>query len=165
MVASDRERAAMKAERDVNAYYAALYMADRVGERSPGTVSAVVEFGLFVTMHRWNVEGLVKTEDLGDGFVLDKDGHALVEERSGRAYRVGDDVEVEVAASDPARRRIDLALVEGGTTRAPGVAPVRKGKGGRGEKPGKAPRGAGKRDGKPARRRNGGSGGGKKRRR
>ena len=165
MVASDRERAAMKAERDVNAYYAALFMADRVGERSPGTVSAVVEFGLFVTMHRWNVEGLVKTEDLGDGFVLDKDGHALVEERSGRAYRVGDDVEVEVAASDPARRRIDLALVEGGTTRAPGVAPARKGKGRRGEKPGKAPRGGGKRDGKPARGRNGGAGGGKKRRR
>ena len=89
MVASDRERAAMKAERDVNAYYAALFMADRVGERSPGTVAAVVEFGLFVSMDRWYVEGLVKAEDLGDGFVLDKDGHALVEKRSGRSYRVG----------------------------------------------------------------------------
>ncbi|MGA8891540.1 MAG: ribonuclease R, partial [Anaeromyxobacteraceae bacterium] len=114
MVASDRERAAMKSERDVNAYYSTLFMADRVGERSPGTVSAVVEFGLFVEMRRWWVEGLVKTEDLGDGFALDKDGHALVEKRSGRAYRVGDEVEVEVMAADPVRRRIDLALVEGG---------------------------------------------------
>jgi ribonuclease R len=117
MVASDRERAAMKSERDVNAYYATLFMADRIGERSPGTVSAVVEFGIFVSMHRWFVEGLVKTEDLGDGFVFDKDGHALVEKHSGRAYRVGDEIEVQVAAAEPARRRIDLLLVQGGETR------------------------------------------------
>jgi ribonuclease R len=128
MMASDRERSAMKAERDVNAYYAALFMADRIGERSPGTVSAVVEFGLFVTMDRWWVEGLLKTEDLGEGFSLDKDGHALVEKRSGRSYRVGDVVEVEVAAVELARRRIDLALVEGGKTRAPGEAPPGKGR-------------------------------------
>jgi ribonuclease R len=126
-------------------------MADRVGERSPGTVSAVVEFGLFVSMERWYVEGLVKAEDLGDGFVLDKDGHALVEKRSGRSYRVGDDVEVEVAAVDPARRRIDLALVEGGKTRAPGVP----------RKPVKRPPPGSKRAGKSGR----DEGGKKKRRR
>ena len=74
--------------------------------------------------------------------MLDKDGHALVEKRSGRSYRVGDEVEVEVAASDPARRRIDLAIVEGGKTRAPGEAPRAKGrdrggdKGRKGSRPG-----------------------------
>jgi ribonuclease R len=159
MVASDRERAAMKAERDVSAYYATLFMADRIGERSPGTVSAVVEFGIFVSMHRWVVEGLVKTEDLGDGFELDKDGHALVEKRSGRAYRVGDEIEVEVMAAEPARRRIDLAVVEGGETRAAGVRELRRPSGrdkGRrreqGEKPGKAARpGKPSRGGKPGR--------------
>jgi ribonuclease R len=109
MLSSDRERAAMKSERDVSAYYAALFMADRVGERSAGTVSAVVEFGLFVSLRRWHVEGLVKVEDLGSGFELDKEGHALVEPRSGRAWRVGDEIEVVVAAADPVRRRIDLA--------------------------------------------------------
>ena len=169
MVASDRERAAMKSERDVSAYYATLFMADRIGERSPGTVAAVVEFGIFVSMHRWFVEGLVKTEDLGDGFVFDKDGHALIEKRSGRAYRVGDEVEVQVAAAEPARRRIDLLLVEGGEARE--AAPSRdlgkrllkeKARRGRGErtpkparpgKPGKSAK-PGRRDapgGKPAR--------------
>jgi ribonuclease R len=150
----------MKAERDVNAYYAAIFMADRVGERSPGTVSAVVEFGLFVSMNRWYVEGLVKAEDLGDGFVLDKDGHALVEKRSGRSFRVGDDVEVEVAAVDPARRRIDLALVEGGKTRAPGAGPRTRGRDRGGEKEGKRSKAGGKRGGRPGR-----AEGGKKRRR
>ena len=160
MVASDRERSAMKAERDVNAYYAAIFMADRVGERSPGTVSAVVEFGLFVSMERWYVEGLVKAEDLGEGFVLDKEGHALVEKRSGRSFRVGDDVEVEVAAVDPARRRIDLALVEGGKTRAAGASPRVKGRDRSSEKAGKRPRSGEERAGKSGR-----AEGGKKRRR
>ncbi len=119
---SERERAAMKSERDVNAYFTALFLKDKVGERSRGTVAAVVEFGLFVEMQRWFAEGLVKTEDLGDGFVLDEKGHALVETRSGRSYRVGDEIEVEIAAVDPVRRRVDRLVVEGGTTRAPASA-------------------------------------------
>jgi len=124
LLASERERAAMKAERDVHAYFAAQFMRDKVGERSPGTVAAVVEFGLFVELSRWFVEGLVKVEDLGDRFALDAEGHALVEQASGRSYRVGDEVEVEVGAVDPVRRRIDLLLVEAGKARA--TAPSRR---------------------------------------
>jgi ribonuclease R len=118
LLASQRERAAMEGERDVHAFYAALFMRDHVGERSRGTVAAVTDFGLFVSLHRWFVEGLVRAEDLGEGFALDAEGHALVEARSGRAYRVGDEIEVEVAAADPVLRRIDLALVEAGQVRA-----------------------------------------------
>ncbi|HET8734774.1 MAG TPA: ribonuclease R [Anaeromyxobacteraceae bacterium] len=165
MLSSDRERAAMKSERDVSAYYAALFMADRVGERSAGTVSAVVEFGLFVSLRRWHVEGLVKVEDLGEAFELDKDGHALVAPRSGKAWRVGDEIEVVVAAADPARRRIDLVpadlvraegeAVSGGRGPAPARGRTRreerrpgKGRGGREErrprKGGGAQQGSGK---------------------
>jgi ribonuclease R len=128
MLSSERERAAMKTERDVSAYYTTLYLADKVGERSPGVVAAVAEFGIFVEMRRWTAEGLVKSEDLGEGFVLDADGHALVERRSGRSYRVGDELEVEVAAVDTVRRRVDLLLVEGGEARAGAVrgAPDRR---------------------------------------
>jgi ribonuclease R len=118
LVASQRERAAMEGERDVHAFYAALYMRDHVGERSRGTVAAVTDFGLFVSLERWFVEGLVRADDLGEGFELDADGHALVEARSGRAYRVGDEIEVEVAAADPVLRRIDLLPVEAGQVRA-----------------------------------------------
>ena len=138
LLASQRERAAMEAERDVHAYYAALYMRDKVGERSRGTVAAVVEFGIFVALHRWFVEGLVRAEDLGEGFALDAQGHALVETSSGRSYRVGDEIEVEVAAADPVLRRIDLALVEAGEVRARRPRAERAGRGGgagRGDRP------------------------------
>jgi ribonuclease R len=116
-LASERERAAMQAEREIAAYYAALFMQDKVGERFDGVVSTVVDFGLFVELKRWFVEGLVKAEDLGEGFELDPEAHALVERRSGRAFRVGDEVQVELLAATPVRRQIDLGLVEAGEVR------------------------------------------------
>ena len=116
---SERERAAMQAEREIAAFYAALFMQDKVGERFQGVVASVVEFGIFVEIEPWFVEGLVKAEDLGEDFQLDPDLHALVQRRTGRAFRVGDRLEVEVAAASPARRQIDLTLVEKGVRREP----------------------------------------------
>ena len=120
---SERERAAMEAEREIASFYAALFMKDKVGERFDGVVSAVVEFGLFVELGRWFVEGLVRIEELGGAPELDPVLHALVDRASGRAFRVGDRVNVEVVSASPARRRIELALVEAGKTRRaePGV--------------------------------------------
>jgi ribonuclease R len=116
-LSSERERASMEAEREIASFYAALFMKDKVGETFDGVVAAVVEFGLFVELERWFVEGLVRVEDLGDGFELDKVLHALVQPATGRSFRVGDRVRVEVVSSSPARRRIELRLVD-----APGVA-------------------------------------------
>ena len=109
---SERERAAMQAEREIASFYAALFMQDKVGERFRGVVASVVEFGLFVELEPWFVEGLVKIEDLGGDWEHDPDLHALVQRGTGRAFRVGDRVEVELTAASPARRQIDLALVE-----------------------------------------------------
>jgi len=143
---SERERAAMKAEREAAAFYAALFMEDKVGQRLQGVVAGVAEFGLFVELGLWFVEGLVKATDLGEGFALDPKLHALVERRSGRAFRVGQAVEVEVLGASPARRQIDLGLVEAGEVRR---APVREG-----ERAGTGPSARGRRRGQ-------GGGGGK----
>jgi ribonuclease R len=107
---SDRERAAMKAERDISAFYAALYMQDRVGEKHLAVVTGVAEFGLFCELEDLFVEGLVPAETLGDKVKLDKEMQKLVVGSSGRGYGVGDEVEVEVISADPARRRITLGL-------------------------------------------------------
>jgi ribonuclease R len=134
VLSSERERAAMEAEREIAAFYAALFMRDKVGERFDGVVSAVVEFGLFVELERWFVEGLVRAEDLGGAFQLDPVLHALVEPGTGRAFRVGEKVRVEVVSASPARRRIELALVEEGRVR---IAP-------RAERAGVKPDGSGR---------------------
>src|SRR5205085_9894384 len=69
---SDRERAAMKAERDVDAFYAALYMQDKVGEKFTAVISGVAEFGLFCELEEVFVEGLIPVESLGEGVLLVK---------------------------------------------------------------------------------------------
>jgi ribonuclease R len=107
---SERERAAMEAEREIAAYYAALFMKDKVGQRYPGTVAAVAEPGLFVELTPIFVEGMVRAEDLPGAFQLDPVRHAMVDRASGRAFRVGDQVEVEVVNASPQRRRIELML-------------------------------------------------------
>jgi len=111
---SDRERAAMKAERDVDAFYAALYMQDKVGEKFKAVISGVAEFGLFCELQDVYVEGLVPAESLGEGVKLNKELQRLIVGASGRAYSVGDAILVEVVAADPARRRITLALAQKG---------------------------------------------------
>ncbi len=107
---SDRERAAMKAERDVDSFYAALYMQDRVGEKFEAVVSGVADFGLFCELEEVYVEGLIPSEALGAAVEFDKELHRLVVGSSGRAYSIGDEVPVEVVSVDPGRRRITLAL-------------------------------------------------------
>jgi ribonuclease R len=111
---SDRERAAMKVERDIDSFYAALYMQDKVDEKFKAVVSGVAEFGLFCELEDVFVEGLVPAESLGPGVELDKQMQRLVVGSSGRSYSIGDEVTVQVESADPARRRITLSLVQEG---------------------------------------------------
>ena len=111
---SDRERAAMKAERDVDGFYSALYLQDRVGEKFKAVVSGVAEFGLFCELDEVFVEGLLPAESLGEGVELDKELHRLVVGTSGTSYSIGDALVVEVMSADPSRRRITLSLAQKG---------------------------------------------------
>src|SRR5207237_10473473 len=83
---SDRERAAMKAERDVDAFYSALYMQDKVGEKFRAVISGVADFGLFCELEEVFVEGLLPAESLGEGVKFEKEMQRLVVGTSGRTY-------------------------------------------------------------------------------
>jgi ribonuclease R len=131
---SERERASMEAEREIASYYAALFMQDKVGDRFPGTVAAVAEPGLFVELTPFFVEGLVRAEELPGEYSLDPIHHAMVDHGSGRAFRVGDVVEVEVASVSILRRQISLRL----TSAEPPAEAKLRGEGG--ARPGRSPR-------------------------
>ena len=114
------ERRAEEATRDVEFRLQCRYMQGRVGETFSGRVSGVTGFGLFVTLEGLHVDGLVHVSALGaDYFHHDPARQEMRGERSGRAFRLGDRLEVVVARVDPEERRIDLEPVEpvsGGTT-------------------------------------------------
>ncbi|HUB06961.1 MAG TPA: ribonuclease R [Myxococcales bacterium] len=109
---SERERAAMGVEREVDAYYAALLMRDHIGESFEGTIDAAVEAGLFVELDRWLVSGLVPAAELGEEAVLEREKQRWVLPRSGRAFRIGGRLRVTVASVNVGRRQIDLTLAE-----------------------------------------------------
>src|SRR6267378_4487495 len=115
---SERERAAMKAERDIDAFFAALFMIDKVGEEYDAVISGVADFGLFCELEDVFVEGLIPAESLGEDTELDKERQRLVAGSTGKSYSIGDEVLVEVVSADPARRRIALALADGGAARS-----------------------------------------------
>jgi ribonuclease R len=105
---SDRERAAMKAEREVNAFYAALMMEDRVGEEFAAAVSSLTDFGFFVELDREHVEGLVPAADLGPGHRLTVG--ALVWP-SGRRVQVGQGLTVRLASVNVSRRQLEFDVI------------------------------------------------------
>ena len=86
-------------------------MQDRVGENFDGLVTAVTGFGLFVELTDIYVEGLVHITALpADYYDFDQVHHRLVGERSGRIYRLGDSIRVQVARVDLDERKIDFEM-------------------------------------------------------
>lgn len=114
------ERRAMAAERDSNDRYIAAYMSDRVGAIFDGRISGVTRFGLFVRLSETGADGLVPVRSLGrEFFEHNERTHALVGEKSGLTYRLGDKVKVRVDEATPLTGGLRFALMEGGSAGTP----------------------------------------------
>ncbi len=111
--ASDRERRAMEAERELVQWKKARFMADKIGEEFDGVVTGVAAFGLFVELAEHFVEGLVHVTTLADDvYRFAETDLQLRGEYTRRVFRMGDRVRVQLARVDADRRQIDLALVD-----------------------------------------------------
>ena len=110
---SAMERRAEEAERELIQWKKVRFMADKVGDAFTGYVTGVTGFGLFVELIEHFVEGLVHISSMADDYyrLLDAD-HALFGENTGKTYRLGDMVRVQVVRVDIERRQIDLGVVE-----------------------------------------------------
>ena len=113
MMCSANERRADEASRDVEAWLKCQFMRERVGEEFAGRITGVAPFGVFVTLDDLYVEGLVHVSELGtDYFQFNEASHELRGERTGRRYRLTDEVHVLVARVDLEARRIEFKLVQ-----------------------------------------------------
>jgi len=103
------ERRADDATRDAMDWLRCEYMQDKVGETFTGVISGVTGFGLFVTLDESRVDGLVHVTALdSDYYHFDPIHHRMNGERSGRSYRLGDPIAVQVARVDLDERKIDF---------------------------------------------------------
>jgi ribonuclease R len=107
------ERRAMAAERDSNDRYVAAYMEDRVGATFDARVTGVTRFGLFVRLPESGAEGLIPARTLGfEYFRHDERQHALIGDRSGTRYSMGDKLKVRLMEAAPLTGGLRFELVE-----------------------------------------------------
>ena len=122
------ERRADDATRDVSDWLKCEYMQDHIGDTFTGVISTVTNFGLFVRLADLHIEGLVHITSLGhDYYHFDDVRMCLSGENTGAKYRIGDTVEVQVAAVNLDEKKIDLSLA-GENAVLKRAKPLKKGK-------------------------------------
>ena len=108
-IASEREVAAIEAEREVLDMKMAEYMEDHVGEEYTGIVSGVTNFGIFVELPNL-VEGLVHISTLKGFYTHVPELLSLVSENNIK-YTIGDSVKIKVTAASKVTRTIDFEII------------------------------------------------------
>jgi ribonuclease R len=110
---SERERRADDAERELVQWKKVRFMADKVGDEFEGYITGVTAFGLYVELIEHFVEGLVHVSTMADDYYrFVERAHILRGENTGKVYRLGDRVKVQVVRVDMERRQVDLGLAE-----------------------------------------------------
>ncbi|MCK4658940.1 MAG: ribonuclease R, partial [Phycisphaerae bacterium] len=134
---STNERKAEDAERELKLVYILRLLEGRLGDSFEGVVTGVTNFGVFVQLPEYLVEGLLRFTDLPeDWWEVDADAGCVVGERTGHCITIGDRLAVTVAAVDIVTRKVDLALTkplsgarrQKKATDATGASPRQKGR-------------------------------------
>ncbi|NNE60230.1 MAG: ribonuclease R [Woeseia sp.] len=108
-ICSAHERRAEEATREVEAWLKCEYMEDKVGENFDGVITGVTNFGVFVQLDNLQIDGLVHVTSLtNDYYQFDASRLQLVGDRTGRTYKLGDEMRVKVQRVDMESRRIDF---------------------------------------------------------
>ena len=112
ITASQREVAAVKAERDSIKYKQIEYMTKLVGNTFEGIVSGVTQWGIYIEEKETRAEGLVRVSSMKDDYyVFDKKHYRIVGNKTKKHYSLGDKVTVKLIAADIEARTLDFELI------------------------------------------------------
>ena len=108
---SETERRADDAERDTDKLKMVQYMDKYIGEEFEGVISSMTSWGIYVELPN-TVEGMVSLTSLKDGYyVYDENHYEMINQTTGKVYKLGQKVKVEVASTDKILRTIDFVFV------------------------------------------------------
>lgn len=110
---SDRERAAMEAERAGNKYKQVEFMKEYLGEDFDAVISGVSSFGFWAETVAHKCEGLVSIRDLSDfdDFLHNEADYSLIGSRTKTKFRMGDKIKIKVVAANLSKRQLDYHWV------------------------------------------------------
>ncbi len=110
---SEQERNATNAERQSVRIKQVEFMKNHIGDIFTGVISGVTNFGMFIELTENLAEGLIKLRDMeNDFYEYNEKQYSLVGVRTGKVYRLGDKVKVQVIRVNEERREIDFLLIE-----------------------------------------------------
>ncbi len=113
---SGAERRAMLAERETIDRLVAGFLAGKIGVNFEGRITGVTRSGLFVRLATTGADGFVPAATLGaDYFRHDEAARALIGERTGEAYRLGDTVEVKLVEAVAIAGSLRFEMLSSGT--------------------------------------------------
>jgi ribonuclease R len=105
------ERKAMEAEREIVKRLTILFLRDKVGETFSGVISSLADFGFWVELKEVMAEGMVRLSTLTDDYYLYLDKrHELLGERTGRSFKLGQEVRVRLEEANLSRLEVNLIL-------------------------------------------------------
>ena len=116
---SETEIEANAAERELRDFLVMQFLAEHhLGDEFPGVVTGITSNGLFVSIERFLVEGMVRMQDMpqsagrADRWIANDQTGRIVAQRSGASLGIGDIVTVQILRIDLASRHLDLQLTK-----------------------------------------------------
>ena len=105
------ERRADEAEREFVQLKKVEFMKDKLGDVYDGFISGIAPYGMFVELKDFFIEGLIPFKFMDDDhYVYHDKRHFFKGKRTGKVYRLGDPVKVQVVRVDRDKREIDFLL-------------------------------------------------------
>jgi len=110
---SATERNSMEAERTSNKLASVILVRNKIGEEFVGTVTGILNFGLFLLLEDMNVEGLLHIKELKDDYYrFDEKNLKFIGKRNKQTFTIGTRVKVQIANANVAKSQIDFKFIE-----------------------------------------------------
>jgi ribonuclease R len=109
---SATEKRAQEAEREIVKLKLLRHMKEHADKIMEGIITGIQEYGLFIQIDEFQLDGLVHIRTLTDDFYeLDKKKLSLIGTRRGKVYSFGDVVNVKITKIDLLKREVDFVIV------------------------------------------------------
>lgn len=110
---SSCEQKAAKSERQIHAIKKARFMEKFLGDEFEGMINSVARFGAFVLLREYDIDGLVKIDDLStQRLEYDEKSLSLYNKKTGLRFTIGDTLKIKVISADHELGQINFMPLE-----------------------------------------------------
>jgi len=109
---SDSEMEATKAERDSIKFKQVEYMVNHVGEEFDAVITGVADWGIYVQEQNSLSEGMIRLATIkGDFWTHEATKYRVKGQKTGKVFRLGDEVRVKLVRADAEERQLDFEMI------------------------------------------------------